>query len=195
VYNGCRHMLSTKPRWEHCVFPPAGAHYNAYGSGLLYDGFLDAFDKVGKNKLKRNRFMGVRRIEEMWSVDDDIGNLLNVWYNPRMERNVHFAPIFEQTNVTMNAGSVILMGDCYREQVAKIFQDARLFDPKKIVIAKRHTGQKPEGFVPVVGELKLFIMVFQSFNSGRLDERYEEIEHIFKALKKSREMWEKKRKG
>ena len=38
-------------------------------------------------------------------------------------------------------------------------------------------------------------MVFQSFNSGRLDERYEEIEHIFKALKRSREMWEKKRKG
>ena len=95
----------------------------------------------------------------------------------------------------MNSGSVILMGDCYREQVAKIFQDARLFDPKKIVISKRLTGQKPEGFVPVVGELKLFIMVFQSFNSGRLDERYEEIEHIFKALKKSREMSEKKRKG
>ena len=112
-----------------------------------------------------------------------------------MERNVHFAPIFEQTNVTMNAGSVILMGDCYREQVAKIFQDARLFDPKKIVISKRHTGQKPEGFVPVVGELKLFIMVFQSFNSGRLDERYEEIDHIFKALKKAREMWEKRTKG
>ena len=30
-----------------------------------------------------------------------------------MERNVHFAPVFEQTNETMNAGSVILMGDCY----------------------------------------------------------------------------------
>ena len=195
VYNGCRHMLSTKPGWKHCVFPPAGAHYNAYGSGLLYEGFLDAFDKIGKNKLKRNRFVGVRRIEEMWSVDDDIGNLLNIWYNPRMERNVHFAPIFEQTNVTMNAGSVILMGDCYREQVAKIFQDAHLFDPKKIVISQRHTGQKPEKFVPVVGELKLFIMVFQSFNSGRLDERYEEIDHIFKALKKAREMWKKRTKG
>ena len=77
------------------------------------------------------------------------------------------------------------------EQVAKIFQDARLFDPKKIVISKRHTGQKPEGFVPIVGELKLFIMVFQSFNSGRLDERYEEIDHIFKALKKARETWGK----
>ena len=47
--------------------------------------------------------------------------------------------------------------------------------------------------MPVVGELKLFIMVFQSFNSGRLDERYEEICHIFKALKKAREMCKKKR--
>ena len=47
--------------------------------------------------------------------------------------------------------------------------------------------------MPVVGDLKLFIMVFQSFNSGRLDERYEEIAHIFKALKQARETWEKKR--
>ena len=108
-----------------------------------------------------------------------------------MERNVHFSPIFEQMNETMNAGSVILMGDCYHEQVANIFQDAHLFDPRKIVISQRHTGQKPEKFVPVVGELKLFIMVFQSFNSGRLDERYEEIDHIFKALKKARETWGK----
>ena len=195
VYNGYRYMLDTKPKWEHCVFPPAGAHYNAYGSGLLYEGFLDAFNKIGKDKLNRNRFAGVRRIKEMWSVDDDIGNLLNIWYNPRMERNVHFAPVFEQTNTTMNAGSVILMGDCYREQVAKIFGDAHLFDPKKIVVSKRHTGQKPEGFVPVVGELRLFILVFQSFNSGRLDERYGEIEHIFKTLKKSREMWKKKQRA
>ena len=187
VYDGCRHMLSTKPNWEHCVFPPAGAHYNAYGSGLLYEGFLDAFEKMGGRELKRNRFVGVRRIKEMWSVDDDIGNLLNVWYNPRMDRNVHYAPVFEQTNVTMNAGSVILMGDCYREQVAKIFSDARLFDPKKILIAKRRTDQKPEGLLPAAGDLRLFMLVYQSFNSGRLDERYEEIAHIFHALKKARE--------
>ena len=31
------------------------------------------------------------------------------------------------------------------------------------------------------------MLVYQSFNSGRLDERYEEIAHIFHALKKARE--------
>ena len=147
------------------------------------------------NRLVPNQFKGVCPKKEEWYKDDDLGSLLNIWYNPRMKANPHYEPIFAKTNVTMNAGSAILFGDCYREQFAKIFQDARLFAPEKIVVSKRYCQQKPEGFVPVADDLRLFMLVFQSFNSGRLDERREAVEHVFKVLKEAREIAAKAKGG
>jgi len=186
VYDAYRYLIDRKPDWQVCVYPPVGDHLNAYGSGLVYGGFLKEYAKMGSHKLRANPFCGVRPIVPCWLVDDDIGNLLNLWYNPRMKTNPHYEPVFETTNVTMNAGSVILFGDCFREQVARIFQDARLFDPKKVILSERHNLQKPEGFRPFVKDLKIFGMVYQSFNSGRLDQQEKEIRHVFTTLKASR---------
>ena len=77
------------------------------------------------------------------------------------------------------------MGDCYREQIVKIFQDAKLFEPKKIVASKRK-GQKAQDFRNVIGDLKLVVLTFQSFNTDRLDEREPEIKSIFTAMREAR---------
>ena len=105
-----------------------------------------------------------------------------------LRSNPHYAPEFN-TNVVANAGSVIVLGDCYREQIAKIFKDAKLFDPKKIVQSKRHGGQKAKDFLGVVGDLKLVVMTFQSFNTDRLDEREKEIDNIFSSMREARKNW------
>ena len=184
-----RYLLSKKDAWETWVYPPGGTHFNAYGSGLVYNGFLEKYVDSGILKFKANRFKGVEPIKGTWSVDDDIGLLLNTWRLPHVKDNPHYRPLFESdTNTVMNAGSLVLFGDCYRGQTAQIFKDAKFFAPKKICQAQRHGEQTAEGFKHVAGDLRMVFMTFQSFNTGRLDERNEEIRGIFAALRKAYEI-------
>jgi len=178
-----RYLLDKKPDWKVWVYPPGGTHFNAYGNGLIYSGFVEKFVDTGRMPFKPNRFVGVRRVEEVWKDDDDISNLLNLWWNPHLKDNPHYAPIFEKTNVVMNAGSMVTVGDCYRDYVGKIFRDAKFFEPSKVHSAPRGKDQKPETYRPYANDLKLVMLTFQSFNTGRLDERCEELQGIFTALK------------
>ena len=184
TFDACNYLLSKKNEWETWVYPPGGTHFNAYGMGLIYEGFAGFAATNLMNRLTFNRFLGAHRAEPVWSVDDDISNLLNIWYNPSQWSNPHFAPEFDANGVA-NKGSAIIMGDCYREQIVKIFQDAKLFEPKKIVASKRK-GQKAQDFRNVIGDLKLVVLTFQSFNTDRLDEREPEIKSIFKAMREAR---------
>lgn len=188
VFDASNYLLSRKKEWKEWVYPPGGTHFNAYGMGLIYEGFTDFAATNLEHRLAFNKFLGAHRAEPVWCADDDISRLLNIWYNPRLRSNPHYAPEFN-TNVVANAGSVIVLGDCYREQIAKIFKDAKLFNPKKIVQSKRHGGQKAKDFLGVVGDLKLVVMTFQSFNTDRLDEREKEIDNIFSSMREARKNW------
>ncbi|MBR4652125.1 MAG: hypothetical protein IKO72_02080 [Kiritimatiellae bacterium] len=193
VFDASTYLIGMKPRWEHWTFAPSGHSYNAYGSGLIYQGFLDAFAKMKTvNRLVPNQFKGVCPKKEEWYKDDDLGSLLNIWYNPRLAANPHYEPLFAETNKVMNPGSAVFFGDCFRNNAKKICQAAKLFDPAKMIDCQRYGQQKAQGLVPYAKDLKLLVMTFQSFNTGRLDERREEIESIFKALKEAREICQKK---
>ena len=71
--------------------------------------------------------------------------------------------------------------------------DSGLFAKEKIKISKRK-GQKPEDFKDIIGDLKLVVLTFQSFNSALLNDGenfrrapdydlYEELKSIFTALR------------
>ena len=110
-----------------------------------------------------------------------------MWYNPSLWNNPHYAPEFS-TNAVANAGSAIVLGDCYRDQIVKIFKDAKLFEPKKIVRAKRHGAQKAQDFRNIIADLRLVVMTYQSFNTDRLDERETEIANVFAAMREARKI-------
>lgn len=184
VFESGRYLLERKKEWKTWVYPPGGTHFNAYGTGLVYEGFAGFAKTNLEHRLAFNRFLGAHRAEPIWSVDDDISRLMNTWYNPRLWSNPHYAPDFD-TNAVANAGSAIILGDCYREQIVKIFQDAGLFASEKIVQSKRK-GQAAKDFRNVIADLRLVVMVYQSFNTDRLDEREEEIESIFAAMREAR---------
>lgn len=187
VFDANRYMLGRKARWETWVYPPGGTHFNAYGCGLFYRGFVEEFVDTGRLPFKCNRFLGVKPKETEWFLDNDISNLLNTWRNPHRDSNVYFEPLFEQTNVVMNAGSMVAFGDCYRDQVCRIFRDSGFFGRDKICSAQRFGAQTAKGFERYAKDLKLLVMSFQSFNTGRLDERNDEIRQIFGALKEARQ--------
>lgn len=185
AFDGNRYLTGRKDEWETWVYPPFGTHFNAYGSGLIYEGLTDFLDRRGRNRFRVNRFTGVRQCKPEWSVDDDIGNLMNVWWNWRQKVNPHYEPIFASTNEIMNSGSALAFGDCYREQVARILQNAKFFDPKRIVTARRYGKETAERLKDILPDLRLVMMVYQSFNSDQLDERIVEVENILDILRKS----------
>ena len=184
-FDASNYILSKKSEWKEWVYPPGGTHFNAYGMGLIYEGFADYAATNLENNLRFNRFLGVHRIDKVWKDDDDISNLMNIWYNPILWNNPHFAPDFDSCEIA-NKGSAIVMGDCYRVQIGRIFKDAKLFDPKRIVRSKRK-GQQAEDFVKIIGDLKLVILTYQTYNSDGLDQREEEIKSIFAAMREARE--------
>ena len=184
VFDASNYLLSRKKEWKTWVYPPGGTHFNAYGMGLIYEGFAGFAETNLEHRLTFNRFVGAHRAEPVWCQDDDISKLLNIWYNPSLWNNPHYAPEFN-TNVVANSGSAFLLGDCYRDQMTQIFKDAKLFDPKKIILSKRWGEQKTEDFRDIIGDLKLVVMTWQSFNTDRLNEREEEIENIFSAMREA----------
>ncbi len=187
TFDASSYLLSKKKEWKEWVYPPGGTHFNAYGMGLIYEGFADYAATNLENNLKFNRFIGVHGIDKVWKDDDDISNLMNIWYNPILWNNPHFAPDFDAAGVA-NKGSAIILGDCYRTSLVTIFRDAKLFEPKKIVSSKR-SGQKAKDFSKVIKDLKLVVLTFQSFNSGRMDAREAEIESIFAAMREARKQF------
>ena len=127
VFDASTYLIGMKPRWEHWTFAPSGHSYNAYGSGLIYQGFLDAFAKMKTvNRLVPNQFKGVCPKKEEWYKDDDLGSLLNIWYNPRLAANPHYEPLFAETNKVMNPGSAVFFGDCFRNNALRSREDDRL---------------------------------------------------------------------
>ena len=183
VFDANKYLMERKGSWETWVYPPGGTHFNAYGVGLLYRGFVETFVDTGRLGLKTNPFLGVRKRETTWRADDDISNLMNVWRNPHIETNPHFDLLFERTNVVLNAGSMVTVGDCYRDSVAEVFGDAGTFDRKKIKAAPRGTNQDARTYEAFAGDLRVLLLCYQSFNTGRMDARKDELKAIFTALK------------
>ena len=181
--DGNRYMLDLKPTFEKWVYPPGGTHFNAYGCGLLYEGFLKEFVDTGILKMRANRFVRAELAKPQWYADDDISELLNIWDNPHLRTNIHYAPVFDSTNEVMNAGSMLTVGDCYRNQIRTIFQNAKFFEPSKIMSAPRGTEQTPDSYRKLAGDLKIVMLVFQSFNTGKMDLRNDELKAIFKAIR------------
>lgn len=95
---------------------------------------------------------------------------------------------WEKSTKVVPITSAIVLGDCYRDQIVKIFRDAKLFEPKKIVRAKRHGAQKAQDFRNIIADLRLVVMTYQSFNTDRLDERETEIANVFAAMREARKI-------
>lgn len=183
VFDASAYLIARKPTFTAWAYPPGGTHLNAYGSGLVYQGFVEELMDTGKIPLAANRFLGARQTDKVWSVDDDISELLNLWHNPHIRDNIRYEPLFAQTNVTLNAGSMITVGDCYREQVALIFRQAGMFAPGKVLVARRGADQDARSYGRVAKDLRLLVLCYQSFNSGKMDEREAELKATFAAIR------------
>lgn len=192
TFNAVRFLKEQRKLTDKWLYPPSGTHISALGNALVAEAMLKKLDAEGRLRWKVNPFTGVTEQDHEWSVDDDLGRLLNLWDTHHLDVNVRYCPHFAQSNVVMNAGGILLLGDCYREQIGFILRDSGAFARDKVKISPRYFEAKPEHYRNIASDLKLIAMVFQSFNTGDLDKREEEIRHIFTTMKKARELYGKR---
>ena len=176
------------------LYPPGGTHLTCLASARLAEEIVRRVNAAGRIHLDVNPLTDVvEKPDAIWSVDNDISLLLNCWKNPHIDTNCHYFPVFKHEHKVMNEGSAFILGDCYREQMQKIFVDSGLFAKDKILISRRE-NQKPADFKNIIGDLKLVVLTFQSFNSALLNDGenhrrtpdydlYEELKTIFSALR------------
>ena len=186
AFDARRFLLTEKAKTDKWLYPPFGTHLNALGNALLLEAVVGRLAEAGRLELKVNPLRETVPIDRPWNADDELMLLFNTWDMRRLGENVRYAPRYAETNVVMNAGSAIFFGDCFRTQLAVTARESGLFAKDKVVACERHGRQKAEGLKGVAKDLRLVAMVFQSFNTARLDEREAEIRSIFEALKEAR---------
>lgn len=192
--DGLGYFAGLRKETKTWLYPPGGAHMTCLASARLAEEIVRRVNAAGRIRLDVNPLTDVvEKPDAIWSVDNDISLLLNSWRNPHVDTNCHYFPVFKHEHKVMNEGSAFILGDCFREQMEKIFADSGLFARDKILISKRK-DQKPEDFKGIIKDLKLVVLTFQSFNSALLNDGenfrrtpdydlYEELNSIFSALR------------
>ena len=195
--DGLAYFENLRKETKTWLYPPGGAHMTCFASARLAEEIVRRVNAAGRIHLDVNPLTDVvEKPDAIWSVDNDISLLLNCWRNPHVDTNCHYFPVFKHEKKVMNRGSVFILGDCFREQMEQIFADSGLFAKEKILISKRK-DQKPGDFKNIIGDLKLVVLTFQSFNSALLNDGenyyrtpdydlYEELKSIFTALREAK---------
>jgi len=184
--DGSALFRKAKAERKEWLYPPGGTHLTCVGSAVAAEAVLERVNGVGRVKLSPNPLVEGVETDREWSVDSDISELLNIWDQSRILANVHLQPRFRHEGRVMNEGSAYILGDCYRDQFKQILGEAGVFKDEKIVTSKRQ-GESPERLRQIARDLKLVLLTFQSFNTGKLYDRVDELDSILTALKRARD--------
>ena len=177
-----REAKATRKEW---LYPPGGTHLTCVASALAAEAVLRRVNAGGRLKLNVNPFLEGVETDRNWSVDDDISELLNLWDRSHILANVHLQPRFTCDEHVMNEGGAYFLGDCYRDQMLKIFRESHVFLWDKMMTSMRR-GEHPARLRPIARDLKLVLLTFQSLNTGALYDRVDELDSILVALKRAR---------
>jgi hypothetical protein len=153
------------------MFPFAGTHWNALGSGLVTEELLLRLNAQSNQTYRINRFVGVTETPEARYADDDLGKLLNLFSNPYLRRNTRYLPKFEDSHFKPNRGSVLLFGDSFSWEIFFSLIRSREFPRKKILICDKRIPSQAE-IESVMPDLKLVAFVYVTPNMLNLDQRF-----------------------
>ncbi len=184
--DGSAVFREAKVKRSEWLYPPGGTHLTCVGTAMAAEAIIRRVNEGGRIKLNSNPLLKGVETDVNWSVDNDISELLNIWDDSRIRANVHLQPRFTHGGSSaLNDGGAFFLGDCYREQLIKLFHEARIFLPHKMMTSRRK-GETGERLQPIAKDLKLVVLSFQSFNTGRLYDRVDELDSILSALRRAR---------
>jgi hypothetical protein len=161
-------LTNKAPLYAESMFPYAGTHWNALGSALVTEELLTKLNGQSDNRYRINPFVCVEESPTAKYVDDDIGKILNLFYNPYLRRNVRYVPVFEHADFIPNDGSVILFGDSFSWEIRFSLERSREFKKRKILLCDKRVPSKKE-LDKVMPDLRMVVFVYVTPNMLNLD--------------------------
>ena len=167
------HALLTNmmPHYAETMFPYAGTHWNALGASLVVEEILTRLNLHSMKPYRLNHFIGVEECPRPHYADDDLGKLLNLFFNPYLKRNKRFLPRYERKSFAPNDGSVIVFGDSFSCEITFSLRRAHEFDNRLVLNCNKRLPTDKE-YATILPNLRLVIFVYQTPNMLELDNRF-----------------------
>lgn len=112
VVDGHRILLEERARGDMPVFARGGTHWNHYGGALVASHLLAALDRRAPGRFVQLDVKGARNDRTVWATDDDLGQLLNVWW-PRPWPGPQTHPVLEPRTVGRTRPRLLFVGDSF----------------------------------------------------------------------------------
>jgi len=95
LVDGHRIFLAERERGDTLLFARGGTHWNHYGTAIIAEHLLAALDRRAPGRFVQLDVTDSRVDDKVWSTDDDLGALLNVWW-PRPWPGPQTHPVLER---------------------------------------------------------------------------------------------------
>ena len=112
LVDGHKILLEERSRGDVPVFARGGTHWNHYGGALVASHLLAVLDRGAPGRFVQLDVKGARTDRTVWARDDDLGELLNVWW-PRPWPGPQTHPVLELRTQGRARPRLLFVGDSF----------------------------------------------------------------------------------
>jgi hypothetical protein len=132
LVDGHRLFLEERARGGALLFARGGTHWNHYGASLVVGRILAALERRRPGRFVQLQLRGARVDDEVWSTDNDLGELLNVWHRAPF-RGPQTHPVLERAAAGRELPRLLFVGDSFSLTLATIMEEERLARPSDVL--------------------------------------------------------------
>lgn len=112
LVDGHRIFIEERSRSASLLFARGGTHWNHYGGALIAERLLAALDRRAPGRFVQLKVTGARAGSDVWSTDDDLGTLMNLW-RPRPWPGPQTHPVVERLSEGRAPARLLFVGDSF----------------------------------------------------------------------------------
>jgi len=128
LVDGHRLFVEERRRSETLLFARGGTHWNHYGAALAVQHVLAALERRAPGRFVQIKVTGARVDDRVWSTDDDLGGLLNVWW-PRPWPGPQTHPLIERVSEGRVLPRLLFVGDSFTLTCLEMLTGEALMEP------------------------------------------------------------------
>jgi len=157
LVDGHRILLEERARGDVPVFPRGGTHWNHYGGALVASSLLAALDRGAPGRFVQLDVKGARTDRVVWATDDDLGQLLNVWW-PRPWPGPQTHPVLETRSQGRVRPRLLFAGDSFTLALLDFMTGEGLIDAGESIFYFNRRARYPGGGITPLDRSRFDVM-------------------------------------
>jgi len=110
------------------LFARGGTHWNHYGAALVVERILADLERERPGRFVTIDVTGARVDGRVWTADNDLGRLLNVW-DDRPFRGPQTHPVISRREAGRRPARLLFVGDSFSLTLIELMTEERLMEP------------------------------------------------------------------